>query len=108
MSINSELQNLKFLLNAGINEFIQIVWGDESLTENLNFINESLGEDLEKYISKKFWADHKRTYKKKPIYWEFSSPKGAFKVIVYMHRMIRFTVQKIRQDYLIPRFTPLT
>jgi hypothetical protein len=76
------------------------VWGDESLTENLNFINEALGENIEKYLTKKFWTDHKKTYKKKPIYWEFASPKGAFKAIVYMHRMNRFTVQKIRQDYL--------
>ena len=85
---------------ARIREFIQMVWGDDSLTENLNFINESLGENIEKYLTKKFWADHKKTYKKKPIYWEFASAKGAFKVIVYMHRMNRFTVQKIRQNYL--------
>jgi len=81
-------------------EFIQMVWGDESLTENLNFINEALGENIEKYLTKKFWADHKKTYKKKPIYWEFSSSNGAFKVIAYMHRMNRFTLQKIRQNYL--------
>jgi hypothetical protein len=85
---------------ARTKEFIQMVWGDESLTENLNFINEALGENIEKYLTKKFWTDHKKTYKKKPIYWEFASPKGAFKAIVYMHRMNRFTVQKIRQDYL--------
>ncbi|MBT4283214.1 MAG: SAM-dependent methyltransferase, partial [Candidatus Marinimicrobia bacterium] len=78
----------------------QIVWGEKSLTENLNFINEALGENIEKYLTKKFWADHKKRYKKKPIYWQFASPKGAFKVIVYMHRMNRFTVQKIRQNYL--------
>ena len=85
---------------ARTKEFIQMVWGDESLTENLNFINEALGENIEKYLTKKFWADHKKTYKKKPIYWEFASPNGAFKVIAYMHRMNRFTVQKIRQNYL--------
>ena len=85
---------------ARTKEFIQMVWGDESLTENLNFINEALGENIEKYLTKKFWADHKKTYKKKPIYWEFASPNGAFKVIAYMHRMNRFTLQKIRQNYL--------
>ena len=62
------------------------------LTENLNFINEALGENLEKYLTTKFWNDHKKHIK--AIYWQFSSPKGAFKVIVYMHRMNRFTVQK--------------
>jgi hypothetical protein len=83
-----------------VKEFIQMIWGVNTLTENLNFINECLGEDLEKYLTKKFWNDHKKTYKKKPIYWQFASPKGAFKVIAYMHRMNRFTVQKIRQNYL--------
>ena len=48
---------------------------------------------------------HKKTYKKKPIYWQFSSLKGAFKVIVYMHRMNRFTLQKIRQNYLFKQMT---
>ena len=81
-------------------EFVRMVWSDKSFTENLNFINECLGEDLEKYLTKKFWNDHKKTYKKKPIYWQFSSPQDAFKVICYMHRMNRFTVQKIRQNYL--------
>ena len=32
-------------------EFIQMVWGDGSLTENLNFINEALGENIEKYLT---------------------------------------------------------
>jgi len=83
-----------------VKEFIQMVWGEDTLTENLNFINECLGEDLEKYLTKKFWNDHKKRYKKRPIYWQFASPMSAFKVIVYMHRMNRFTVQKIRQNYL--------
>ena len=40
-------------------------------------------------------------YKKKPIYWLFASPKGAFQVLVYMHRMNAFTVEKIRANYLL-------
>ena len=82
----------------------------ESLTLELrmtlkNFINEALGENVEKYLTTKFWNDHKKTYKKKPIYWQFSSSKGAFNVIVYMHRMNRFTVQKIRQNYLFKQIS---
>ena len=84
-----------------VKEFIQMIWGEDTLTENLNFINECLGEDLEKYFTNKFWVDHKKTYKNKPIYWELASPEGAFKVITYMHRMNRFTVQKIRNNYLL-------
>ncbi len=84
-----------------VKKFIQTVWGEDTLTENLNFINECLGEDLEKYLTKKFWNDHKKTYKNKPIYWLFGSPDKSFQVLVYMHRMNRFTIQKIRNNYLL-------
>lgn len=81
--------------------FLEIVWGEASLTQNLNFLQECLDEDLESYLLKKFWADHCKTYKKKPIYWLFSSEKGAFQVLTYMHRMNAFTVEKIRSNYLM-------
>lgn len=84
-----------------VKKYIQMVWGEDPLTENLNYINECLGEDLEKYLTNKFWNDHKKTYKKKPIYWLFGSPDKSFQVLVYMHRMNRFTVQKIRNNYLL-------
>jgi type II restriction/modification system DNA methylase subunit YeeA len=83
-----------------VQQFVLMVWGEESYTENLNFINEAIGEDLEKFLTKKFWDFHKKMYKKRPIYWQFASPKGAFKVLTYMHRMNRFTVQVIRKNYL--------
>jgi hypothetical protein len=90
-----------------VKTFVEIVWGEETLTENLNFINAALGSELEKYLTTKFWDDHKKTYKKKPIYWQFSSPKGAFKVLTYMHRMNRFTVQKVRTNYLFKQLNYL-
>ena len=40
-------------------------------------------------------------YKKKPVYWLFASKKGAFQVLVYMHRMNAFTLEKIRANYLL-------
>ena len=46
-------------------------------------------------------------YKKKPIYWLFASPKGAFQVLVYMHRMNAFTVEKIRANYLLEHLKKL-
>jgi hypothetical protein len=90
-----------------VKAFVEIVWGEENLTENLNFINAALGTELEKYLTSKFWDDHKKTYKKKPIYWQFSSPNGTFKVLTYMHRMNRFTVQKIRTNYLFKQLNYL-
>jgi hypothetical protein len=76
------------------------VWGEETQTENINFLNECLGIPFEKFLTEKFWDYHKRVYQKKPIYWLFTSPAGSFKVLVYMHRMDKFTVQKIRLNYL--------
>ena len=90
-----------------VQQFVLMVWGEDSYTENLNFINEALGEDLEKYLTRKFWDFHRKMYKKRPIYWQFASPNGAFKVLTYMHRMNRFTVQKIRQNYLFKQINYL-
>jgi len=87
--------------------FLEVVWGSEALTQNLNFLQECLDEDLESYLVKKFWADHCKVYKKKPIYWLFSSEKGAFQVLTYMHRMNAFTVEKIRSNYLMPHLQHL-
>jgi len=86
-----------------IRHFIEVVWGSEALTQNINFLQSYLDMDLEKYLVTQgnFWKDHCSRYKKKPIYWLFSSKKGAFQVLVYMHRMHRFTVQKIRDNYLL-------
>jgi hypothetical protein len=60
-----------------------------------------LDKDLEKFLVKDFYKYHCKMYKKKPIYWLFASPKGAFQVLVYMHRMNAFTVEKIRANYLL-------
>lgn len=88
------------------NYFLEIVWGAETLTQNKNFLVDCLNQktenqEIEKYLVKDFWSDHCRTYKKKPIYWLFASEKGAFQVLTYMHRMNRFTAEKIRSKYLL-------
>ncbi|MFA9187571.1 BREX-1 system adenine-specific DNA-methyltransferase PglX [Flavobacterium magnesitis] len=90
-----------------IKNLIHTVWSEKSQIENSNFINECLGMDLDKWLTEKFWGLHTSMYKKKPIYWLFSSnPKkpqaAAFKVLVYMHRMDKFTVSKIQRNYLHP------
>jgi len=82
-------------------QFLETALSPDTLTENLNFVQESLDMDIEKFFTDKFWQYHCKMYQKKPIYWLFSSPKGAFKVLAYMHRMNKFTVQKIRNNYLI-------
>lgn len=82
--------------------FVRIVFGEENLTKNLNYIEHCLGKSLENYLVKDFWKDHKKMYQNRPIYWLFSSKKGAFQVLTYMHRMNPYTVEKIRTKYLLP------
>jgi hypothetical protein len=82
-------------------QVLDTIWGHETRTDNINFIQECLDKDLEKFLVKDFYKYHCKMYKKKPIYWLFASKKGAFQVLVYMHRMNAFTVEKIRANYLL-------
>ncbi|WP_233899779.1 BREX-1 system adenine-specific DNA-methyltransferase PglX [Tenacibaculum piscium] len=84
-----------------IYSLLDTIWGAETRTENINFIQECLNKDLESFLVTDFYKYHCKKYKKKPIYWLFSSKKGTFKVLVYMHRMNAFTVEKIRDNYLL-------
>lgn len=92
-------------------EFVKVVFGEESLEENLNYIadtecfkrkaNETSRDTLRRYFLKGFMEDHLKTYQKRPIYWMFDSGKqNGFKALVYMHRYDESMVAKIRTDYL--------
>lgn len=91
-----------------LDNILTAIWGKDTLTENKNFLQECLEMTLQKFVTEKFWPYHYKTmYKQKPIYWLFTSntkspQKAAFKVLVYMHRMDRFTLSKIRNQYLHP------
>lgn len=83
-------------------EFVKMVWEEEDLQENVNFIQSCLGKPLNEYLMKDFWNYHKKMYQNRPIYWEFASKKGAFRALVYAHRMDKFTVEVLRSKYLLP------
>ena len=94
-----------------LKEFIKIVYGEESLKDNLNFIAEALGnkdnkpseEIIRTYFIKDFYSDHLQRYQKRPIYWLMNSgKKNAFSCLFYMHRYEPLTVARVRADYLIP------
>lgn len=89
-------------LTEYIANFVRIAWGEASQTDNLNFIEQCLGKKIEDYVQKDFWKDHKKMYQNRPIYWLFSSKKGAFQVIAYMHRMNAYTAERVRSKYLLP------
>lgn len=81
-------------------EFLKITFGEENFAENLTFVEEALGKDIKKYFVKDFYADHVNRYSKRPIYWLFSSPKGTFNALIYMHRYRSDTVSVVLNDYL--------
>lgn len=82
--------------------WLAIAFGEDTLVENLNFIEGVLKKNLTDYFVKDFWKDHKKMYQNRPIYWLFSSKKGAFQCITYMHRMNPYTAECIRTKYLLP------
>lgn len=82
--------------------WMSAAFGKDTLVENLNFVEKSLGKSIDDYFMRDFWADHKKMYQNRPIYWLFSSKKGAFKCITYMHRMTPYTADQVRANYLLP------
>ncbi|WP_419609584.1 hypothetical protein, partial [Thiolapillus sp.] len=66
----------------------------------LQFIEQAIGKNIRKYFLKDFYADHVKRYKKRPIYWLSSSPKGSFNALIYMHRYRPDTVSVVLNDYL--------
>ena len=94
-----------------IREFLAAVWGKDTLEANMLWLAESLdkkasetAEDtIRRYLASKFYKDHMQTYKKRPIYWLFSSGKqGAFQALVYLHRYNESTLARMRTEYVMP------
>lgn len=87
-------------------QFLRAAFGSEHFEENLRFVEESLEVKAirDYFITKngksKFYDDHLQRYKKRPIYWMFSSPKGSFNALVYMHRYMPSTVSTVLNEYL--------
>lgn len=80
--------------------FLKASFGEQNFRKNLDFVEECLGKDIRKYFTRDFYKDHIRRYKKRPIYWMFSSPKGYFNVLVYLHRYTPDTINRILNSYL--------
>jgi hypothetical protein len=92
--------------------FLRVTFGEAHFRENLKFIEDALGKNgkprsLRDYFTKDFYADHVKRYKKRPIYWMFSSPKGTFNALIYMHRYRADTVSVLLNDYLREFITKL-
>ena len=100
-----------------IREFLTAVWGKDTLDANMLWLAESLdkkasetAEDtIRRYLASKFYKDHMQTYKKRPIYWLFSSGKqGAFQALVYLHRYNESTLARMRTEYVMPLISKMS
>lgn len=86
-----------------IEEFIGKVWPKQHLAENLKFVEDGLGTSIRKYLATGFYKDHLRWYKRRPIYWLFTSGKlRAFQCLVYLHRYHEGTLARMRTEYVNP------
>ena len=86
---------------ARFRQFLRAAFGEQHFEENLRFVTESLGvKDMRDYFVRSFYKDHVQRYKKRPIYWLFSSPKGSFNALIYMHRYTPSTVSTVLNEYL--------
>jgi len=92
-------------------EFIEKVWGKDTKEQNLKFVADSLSpkrgetpeQTIRRYMSANFFKDHMKRYKKRPIYWLFSSGKEkAFEALVYLHRYNESTLSRMRSEYVNP------
>ena len=88
-------------------DFVRVVYGEDTLEENLKFIADALGgkgtprEVIRAYFLNDFFADHCKTYQKRPIYWLFDSgKKNGFKALIYLHRYQRDLLARMRTDYV--------
>ena len=88
--------------------FLRVTFGEKHYEENLDFIENAIGKDIRRYFLRDFYNDHVKRYKKRPIYWMFSSPKGSFNALIYMHRYRPDTVSIVLNDYLREFRTKLT
>jgi type II restriction/modification system DNA methylase subunit YeeA len=95
-------------------KFLRVTFGDEHYEENLRFVERALNikgkrnYGIRDYFLGEFYTDHVKRYKKRPIYWLFSSPKGSFNALIYMHRYRPDTVSIVLNEYLREFRTKLT
>ena len=86
---------------ARFRQFLRVAFGEAHFEENLRFVTQSLGvKDLRNYFVKSFYKDHVQRYKKRPIYWLFSSRNGSFNALIYMHRYMPSNASTVLNEYL--------
>lgn len=101
-------------LTAAVTDFVEKVYGSDTLEENLRFIADAVegnGDSrtaIHNYLKRSFFNDHTKVYKKRPIYWQITSGrKGAFRALMYLHRFNSETLLVLKNSYALPRYSEL-
>lgn len=109
--LNSDTRYFEDDVMVRFEEFLKDAFSQEYLGENIDFIAEALGkkpnessrDTIRKYFANEFFTEHCKMYKKRPIYWQFTSGKNkAFNCLVYQHRIDKNLLSKMRMDYVQP------
>ena len=95
-------------ITSRFKDFLKAAFGTENFEENLEYVacvlgkknTETADDTIRNYFMKDFYKDHIQMYQKRPIYWMFSSGKGNFNALVYMHRYNKDTASVILNSYL--------
>ena len=107
--VNTDNDYVEFSLVDRVIEFINVIYGQETLEENLRFIANALDEKsndtprnvIRKYLANDFFKDHCKKYQNRPIYWQFDSGKnGGFRALMYLHRYDQNTIPTARLSHL--------
>lgn len=109
--LNSDIRYFENDVMVRFEEFLKVAFSEEYLGENIDFIAEAIGKKsnessrgtIRKYFANDFFEEHCKMYKKRPIYWQFTSGKSkAFSCLVYQHRIDKNLLSKMRIDYVQP------
>lgn len=110
MTVNSSHEGLA----PAVIGFIEKAYGSDTLEENLSFIAEVLGgkgsprQVIYDYLNRRFFKEHSKIYRSRPIYWQFSSgSKKAFRAIMYIHRYDEDTLSLLLNKYALPHYERL-
>lgn len=87
---------------AQFRRWLAAAYGEGALDENVAFIERALGKSLRAYFVRDFYDNHLKTYRKRPIYWLFQSPKKGLSALVYLHRYNPNTVTTLLTEYIRP------
>ena len=70
-------------------KFLKVTFGKSITKKTWPSSKRPSGEISALTFVRDFYNEHVKMYKKRPIYWLFSSPNGSFNALIYMHRYTR-------------------